>query len=64
MNKAMRTDPAQAAFLESLKKATPSTRMFSEPEDIAELAYFLTTPAARAMHGSTLLIDEGVSAGI
>jgi 3-oxoacyl-[acyl-carrier protein] reductase len=64
MNEAMRTDPAQAAFLESLKKATPSTRIFSEPEDIAELAYFLTTPAARAMHGSTLLIDEGLSAGI
>ncbi len=64
MNEAMRTDPAQAGFLESLKKATPSSRIFSQPEDIAELAYFLTTQAAQAMHGSTLLMDEGLSAGI
>jgi 3-oxoacyl-[acyl-carrier protein] reductase len=64
MNEPLRTDPNHAAFLEGLKKATPSTRIFSQPEDIAELAYFLTTDAARAMHGSTLLIDEGISAGL
>ncbi len=64
MNEAMRTDPAQAGFLQALATATPSTRTFSAPEDIAELALFLTTPAARAMHGSTLLADEGLSAGI
>jgi NAD(P)-dependent dehydrogenase (short-subunit alcohol dehydrogenase family) len=64
MNEGLRTDPKQAEFLEGLKKATPSMRIFSRPEDIAELAFFLTTDAARAMHGSTLLMDEGISAGV
>lgn len=64
MNEAMRTDPAQAAFLDGLRAATPSTRIFSEPEDIAEMAWFLAGPAARAMHGSTVLMDEGISAGL
>lgn len=64
MNEGMRTDPAQAALLAGLKAATPSTRIFSSPEDIAELAAFLVSPAARAMHGSTVLMDEGLSAGM
>lgn len=64
MNEGMRTDPAQRAVLESLNAATPSRRKFSEPEDIAELALFLVSPSARAMHGSSVLIDEGLGAGI
>jgi 3-oxoacyl-[acyl-carrier protein] reductase len=64
MNEGMRTDPAQRALLESLNAATPSQRNFSEAEDIAELALFLASPAARAMHGSSVLIDEGLSAGV
>ncbi len=64
MNEGMRTDPAQRSVLESLNAATPSRRKFSEPEDIAELALFLVSPAARAMHGSSVLIDEGLGAGI
>lgn len=64
MNVGMRTDPAQAALLDGIKAATPSTRIFSSPDDIAELAFFLMSPAARAMHGSTVLMDEGLSAGM
>lgn len=64
MNEAMRTDPAQAEMLRGLQAATPSPRSFSQPQDIAELALFLASPAARAMHGSTVLIDEGLSAGM
>lgn len=64
MNEAMRTDPAQAEMLRGLQAATPSPRNFSQPQDIAELALFLASPAARAMHGSTVLIDEGLSAGM
>lgn len=64
MNEGMRTDPAQRSVLESLGAATPSRRKFSEPDDIAELALFLVSPAARAMHGSSVLIDEGLGAGI
>ncbi|WP_419815373.1 SDR family NAD(P)-dependent oxidoreductase [Glacieibacterium sp.] len=64
MNDAMRTDPAQAKMLRGLQAATPSVRTFSTPQDIAELAFFLASPSARAMHGSTVLIDEGLSAGM
>jgi 3-oxoacyl-[acyl-carrier protein] reductase len=64
MNEGMRTDPAQRTLLETLNAATPSQRNFSEAEDIAELALFLASPPARAMHGSSVLIDEGLSAGI
>lgn len=64
MNEGMRTDPAQKAVLDSLNAATPSKRKFSDPEDIAELALFLVSPRARAMHGSSVLIDEGLGAGI
>ena len=64
MNEGMRTDPAQRVLLESLNAATPSQRNFSEAEDIAELALFLASPPARAMHGSSVLIDEGLSAGV
>ena len=64
MNDAMRTDPAQAEMLRGLQGATPSVRTFSTPQDIAELAFFLASPGARAMHGSTVLIDEGLSAGM
>ncbi len=64
MNEAMRTDPAQRAVLDTLTAATPSRRKFSEPQDIAELALFMASPAARAMHGSSVLIDEGLTAGI
>ena len=64
MNEAMRTDPANAAMLDVMKAATPSERVFSDPADIAELALFLASPASRAMHGATVLIDEGISAGM
>lgn len=64
MNEGMRNDPAQAGLMNALKAATPSTRIFSDPEDVAELALFLTSPAGRAMHGSSIVMDEGLSAGV
>lgn len=64
MNEAMRTDASQKELLDSLSKATPSQRIFSQPEDIAELALFLASPSGKAMHGSSVLMDEGLSAGI
>jgi 3-oxoacyl-[acyl-carrier protein] reductase len=64
MNEGMRTDPMMRPVLESLNAATPSKRKFSDPEDIAQLAVFLVSPAARSMHGSSVLIDEGLGAGI
>ncbi len=64
MNEGFRTDPANAEYLAGMEKATPSNTTFSKPEDIAKLAHFLVCDASRAMHGSTVLADEGISAGI
>lgn len=64
MNDGIRNDPANAAFMAEFKRMTPSNTIFSDPADIAQAAMFLLSPAARAMHGSVLLIDEGVATGI
>lgn len=62
MNEAVRTDSAHAQTLENFRLITPSGVPFSQPEEIAAAAMFLLSPQARAVHGATWLIDEGVSA--
>ena len=42
---------------------TPSNRTYSAPEEMAAAILFMASEDARAMHGSTVLMDEGVSAG-
>jgi 3-oxoacyl-[acyl-carrier protein] reductase len=64
MNLDIRTKPELAPFLESMAARTPSGRTYSTPEDMAGMIAFLVSDAARAMHGSTILMDEGFSAGI
>lgn len=64
MNDAMRNDPEQAAILDAMKAMTPSNNTFSQPEEIAAAALFLLSDAARPIHGTTLLADEGISAAI
>ncbi len=64
MNEGFRTDPANAEYLAAMEKATPSNTTFSGPQEIAGLALFLVSETSRAMHGSTVLADEGMSAGI
>ncbi|SFB78441.1 3-oxoacyl-[acyl-carrier protein] reductase [Polaromonas sp. OV174] len=61
MNAAMRSDPAA---MKAITAATPSGRAFSDVEDIAAVALFLASDDSRAMHGSCLLADEGISAGM
>lgn len=64
MNLDIRTEPDNKEFLDAMAEKTPSVRTFSDPEDMAELAFFLLSDRSRAMHGSTVLIDEGFSAGM
>jgi 3-oxoacyl-[acyl-carrier protein] reductase len=64
MNDDIRNDPAMAGLRDFMASRTPSTRVFSEPRDIAGAISFLASDAARAMHGSCLLMDEGISAGL
>lgn len=64
MNEAIRTDPAMKDALDGMRAMTPSGITFSKPEEIAAAALYLLSDAARPVHGSTLVIDEGISAAI
>ena len=64
MNADIRTKPELRAFYDEIAARTPSGQAYSSPDDMAETALFLASDASRAMHGSTLLMDEGFSAGM
>jgi len=64
INEAIRKAPEFAERRAMIENTTPSRRLFSEPEDIAQTALFLASEHSRAMHGSTLLADEGRAAGV
>ncbi|MDA5194401.1 SDR family NAD(P)-dependent oxidoreductase [Govanella unica] len=64
MNEAMRNAPEMADMLDGMKRMTPSGVTFSKPQEIAAAALYLLSDAARPVFGSTLVIDEGISAAI
>ncbi|AJG19471.1 SDR family NAD(P)-dependent oxidoreductase [Cupriavidus basilensis] len=64
MNEDIRNDASMQGLRDFMASRTPSPRTFSQPEDIAGAVSFLASDAARAMHGSCLLMDEGISAGL
>lgn len=64
MNETIRTDSAYAESLAWMEQATPSPRTYTPPAEMAECVAFLASDAATSMYGSTLLADEGVSAGL
>ena len=63
LNEETRLDPAFADLMAAKTAATPSNRTYSPPEEMAKAALFLAADDVRAMHGSTILLDEGASAG-
>jgi 3-oxoacyl-[acyl-carrier protein] reductase len=63
LNEKLRTDPAFADLMAAKAAATPSNRTYSPPEEMARAALFLASDDVRAMHGTTILLDEGHSAG-
>ena len=62
MNASLRTAEQKASY-EGMRAITPSGNVFSLPEEIAAAALFLASPSARPMHGSVMVIDEGISTG-
>jgi 3-oxoacyl-[acyl-carrier protein] reductase len=64
INDDIRNDPSMQSMRDFMSARTPSPRTFSTPEDIAAAICFLASPQARAMRGSCLLMDEGISAGL
>lgn len=63
LNEADRSGPEAQRTLAAKAAVTPSLRVYTPPQEIAGAALFLASDEARAMYGSTLLIDEGLSAG-
>ncbi len=64
MNADIRTKPELKPFLDAMAEKTPSGRTYSDPEDMAGLIAFLVSDAAKAIHGTTILADEGFTAGM
>jgi len=64
MNEAIRTNAAYSPMLQAMAARTPSGRTYSTPEEMAAMVVFLATEDARSMHGTTVLMDEGFSAGM
>jgi NAD(P)-dependent dehydrogenase (short-subunit alcohol dehydrogenase family) len=64
INENIRTEEAFRPMLEAMTARTPSGNVYSDPDEIASLCLYLLSDDARAMHGSTVLIDEGFSAGM
>lgn len=64
MNEAIRTDAAYSSMLQAMAARTPSGRVYSTPEEMAAMVAFLASQDARSMHGTTVLMDEGFSAGM
>jgi 3-oxoacyl-[acyl-carrier protein] reductase len=63
MNEVMRTKPEFKELLDYFASITPG-RLHSMPEEIAVMAVFLASDDALPMHGSTVMMDEGVSTGV
>jgi 3-oxoacyl-[acyl-carrier protein] reductase len=63
LNEETRLNPAFAELMAAKAAATPSNRTYSPPEEMAKAALFLASDDVQAMHGSTILLDEGMSAG-
>lgn len=64
MNEVLRTSPEYKRVLDTLVASVPSQTKFSTPEELARIVGFLASEDARLMHGSIVVADEGISAGL
>jgi len=64
INEDIRTKPELRHVYDLMKSRTPSNRVYSKPEDMAKAALYLASEDSMAMYGSTLVLDEGLIAGI
>ncbi len=64
MNEHLRTDPQYKGFIDLMTTRTPSPRVYSDANDMAKAALYLSTPDSSPIYGTVLTLDEGLSLGI
>lgn len=64
MNENIRTEKEFKPLLDLMTDRTPSGRTYSAPLDMARAALFIASDDGRAMHGSLMVLDEGLSLGM
>lgn len=64
MNAHIRNSPEFSERRAWIDRVTPSNRSFTPAGEIAEAALFLVNGRVRAAHGTTIVLDEGKSAGM
>ena len=60
----MRTDPELKEVYDYMASRTPSGRTYSPAREMAGIALLLASEDGRALHGATIVADEGISAGL
>ena len=63
MNENVRTEESYANTREIITERALSGRPFSDPKEIAAMALFLVSDAAKPMHGETVVMFEGANIG-
>ncbi len=64
MNEDIRTDPELKEVYDYMASRTPSGRTYSPAEEMAGIALLLASEDGRALHGATIVADEGISLGL
>lgn len=64
LNENDRHGEGSEAIIAAKSALTPSGRTYSPPEEIAATIHFLVSGKINAMHGATILVDEGLFAGM
>ena len=64
INEDIRTKPELRHVYDLMKSRTPSKRVYSKAEDMAKAALYLSSGDSVAMYGSTMVLDEGLTAGL
>jgi enoyl-[acyl-carrier protein] reductase III len=57
---ALKHFPNRSDLIDATSARTPAGRL-TEPDDVADVVLFLTSPLARMIHGQTLVVDGGYS---
>jgi NAD(P)-dependent dehydrogenase (short-subunit alcohol dehydrogenase family) len=64
MNENLRTEAQYKGFVDMMGARTPSGRTYSQPEEMAAMALYLSCADSKPVHGAIMVMDEGFSLGV